>query len=216
MVQNPQGTTEEQAKETGKSATEASAGPQEEAQQEKMSVTPQESKEGEMERAPEAPLGPAELFTSPYSLMQRMMTEMDRKFSRFGLGGGILPMTAEAMWSPAIETFERNGRLVLHAELPGLEPGNVKVEVVGDELVISGRRKHEEEKRSRGRYYSERSYGSFERRIALPEKIDAEDIDATYENGVLEVSLKLPEEKPKSRTVAVRSGRGEIPPRSVH
>lgn len=163
-----------------------------------------------------------ELWSNPLSFMQRMMDEMDRMFLEYGRGmepTGPSELTSRA-WSPEIETFEREGNLVLRADLPGLDRKDVKVEVVEDELVISGQRKQEKKESARGRYYTERSYGSFERRMALPEGYNPEDINATFENGVLEVSLKMPEEKSKKRTIEVRGGQSEQSeegsPRSVH
>lgn len=179
-----------------------------------------------IERPERHALGRPELWTSPFTFMQRMIDEMDRVFSRFGgLGPSLLagpsvfaPLREEGVWSPVIETFERDGQLVLRAELPGLERKDVKVEVIGDELVISGQRKHVERQKSEGRYYSERRYGSFERRMTLPENCAPESIEASFDNGVLEVSVAIPEEKPKIRTIEVRSGQGtsEGGPRSVH
>lgn len=190
-------------------------------QRQESNITKGEPQKAEMERPRHAGLGRGELYTSPFGFMQRMMNEMDRMFSRFGFGGGItMPSMFEAseeqMWSPVIETFEREGELVLRADLPGLEQKDVNVEVEGDELVISGKRKHEEEKKTAGRYYSERRYGSFERRMTLPADIDPEQINASFENGVLEITLKMPEEKPKTRKVEVKSGKQENAPRSVH
>jgi HSP20 family protein len=185
------------------------------------SITRGESQKGEIERPRHGALGRSELFTSPFAFMQRMMNEMDRMFSRVGFGGGItipsaFEVVGEQIWSPVIETFERDGKLVLRAELPGLEQKDVNVEVEGDELVISGCRKHEEESSSGGRFYSERRYGSFERRLTLPVDVDPEQIQACFENGVLEVSLKIPEEKAKTKKVEVKSGKQEGSPRSVH
>ncbi len=182
-----------------------------------------ETRTGGIQRTSRGGLGRAELLTSPFAIMQRMMNEMDRMFSRFGFGGGIMPtgafdLVGEETWSPVIETFEREGKLVLRADLPGLAQKDVKVEVVDDQLVISGKREHEEQRTEGGRFYSERRYGSFERRMGLPQNCKPEDIEASFENGVLEVNICAPEEEPKAKTIEVKSGHGggSSPPQSVH
>jgi len=156
-------------------------------------------------------------ISSPFSMMSRFMEDMDRLLSGFGLGGfptlfrpfeeETIGALAPAAWSPAIETFERDGRLVVRADLPGLKPEDVKVEVTGDELVISGERTENKEETRGGRRYSERRYGSFERRFTLPEGCDPENVEASFENGVLEVSLAAPQrEKPRTRKVQIKGG----------
>lgn len=161
-----------------------------------------------------------DIWSSPFSFMHRMLDEMDRMFTRFG--GGIVPSSVfelgpENIWSPVIETFERDGKLVLRADLPGLKADDVKVEVDGDELVVSGERKKEEKRTTEGGYYSERRYGSFERRMTLPEGCNPDTIEASFDNGVLEVSLETPEQAgQKKRKIEVRSGQQEGSPRSVH
>jgi len=157
-------------------------------------------------------------YSSPFTMMSRLMDEMDRAFSSFGVGvPSLFRPFAEpfrgletAVWSPEIETFERDGRLVVRADLPGLRQEDVKVEVCGDELVIAGERTEDKEETKGGRRYSERRYGSFERRFTLPEGCDPESVDASFDNGVLEVSFAAPEQpKPKSRKVEIKSGTGQ-------
>src|ERR1700751_3548946 len=90
---------------------------------------------------------PAEFFSNPFAVMRRMSEEMDRNFGGFfGSEGG------QSFWSPAIEVSETGGQLRVHAELPGLKPEDVKVEVLNDQLVIRGERKSEQEENRRGVY----------------------------------------------------------------
>jgi HSP20 family protein len=171
-------------------------------------------------------LGRLEPWSSPFAFVQRMMDEMDKMFVRFGGGGSPAPFgqslfspQREGIWSPTVETFERDGKLILRAELPGLEKKDVNVEVIEDELVISGQRKQVERETTKGRYYTERRYGSFERRMSLPADVSPESIEAAFDNGVLEVSFAIPEPKAKKRTIEVKSGGGSSEdgsPRSVH
>src|SRR5579883_3009841 len=99
--------------------------------------------EGELSRLgvwePSSWLSPSEFFSNPFSVMRRFSEEMDRTFGRFfnrETGG-------ESFWSPAIEVSESDGQLKVHAELPGLKPEDVRVEVTEDQLVIQGERKYE-------------------------------------------------------------------------
>jgi HSP20 family protein len=116
-----------------------------------------------------------------------MTEEMDRAFSEFsGSNNGDT-----SLWTPAIEVSQRDGRYVVHAELPGLKPEDVKVEVADDALVIEGERKYEHEEDRGGVHRTERRYGRFYRAIPLPEGTNAEQARARFENGVLEVMIPL-------------------------
>jgi HSP20 family protein len=159
---------------------------------------------GELERRPRRP---AELIRSPFAMMRRMMEDMDRMFDDFTLGRlGSMSMP-RSMFSPDIEVLEQGGNLLVRADLPGLSKDDVRVEVTGDELVVAGERKHEEEKTEGGVYHSERSYGSFERRIPLPRGVDASRCDASFESGVLEIKLPLPKEQ--KRAIDIKAGGGQ-------
>jgi HSP20 family protein len=221
--QEQQATPEQPVPQETQVKTEPQELQKEEQGQKATSIEPSEAKARPMVRPTRGALGRQEIWSHPFAFAQRMMDEMDRMFSRFGFGPSMLaPLSVfeparEGPWVPSVETFERDGRLVLRADLPGLEQGDIKVEVVGDELVISGERKKEVERETAGQYYSERRYGSFERRMTLPVDCDPESIEATFENGVLEVSLAIPEQAPsKTRTIEVRSGHPEGGPRSIH
>ena len=103
------------------------------------------------------------------------------------------------VWSPQIETFEREGQLVVRADLPGLKKDDVNVEITDDAITISGERRNEDEERREGYYRSERSYGSFFRSIPLPEGVNAEDANATFNNGVLEITMQAVKETNRGR-----------------
>jgi HSP20 family protein len=136
---------------------------------------------------------------SPFSLMRRWMNDMDRWFGDFG-GSNLLPRFDEgfgqALWSPQIDIFEREGNLIVHADLPGLRQEDVRVSVDRGMLTISGQREHEttNEREQKNVYYRERSFGSFQRRVSLPENADPDQIRASFENGVLEVTVPLPQQ----------------------
>jgi len=130
---------------------------------------------------------------NPFSLMKRFSEEMDRLFGDFGLGRGLVPPAlmnvACANWSPQVEMFERDGELVVRADLPGLKKDDVKVEFTDDGLAIEGERRAEREEKGEGYYRSERSYGNFYRLLPLPDGVNPEDASAKFQNGVLEVTM---------------------------
>ncbi|HTZ58152.1 MAG TPA: Hsp20/alpha crystallin family protein [Acidobacteriaceae bacterium] len=147
-------------------------------------------------------LSPRE-FLSPFSQMRRFTEEMDRMFGEFASGGSY---GERNLWSFPIEISERNERLVVHAELPGLKPEDIKVEVNHNSLVIQGERRSEENTGGKGVHRTERRYGQFYRVIALPEGIQPEEINAKFEDGVLEVSAPLPKEQANRRQIPVQRG----------
>ena len=148
--------------------------------------------------------GQEEQGLTPFSFMRRMMDDIDRMFGGVGGFGDEGLMLASNTWSPQVEVFEKNGNLVVRADLPGLDRKDIKVNVDDGALTIEGERRTEHEEKREGFFHSERSYGSFTRRIPLPRGVDASACDASFENGVLEVSLKLP--KQSTRSVEIRGG----------
>jgi HSP20 family protein len=108
-------------------------------------------------------------------------------------------------WTPAVDVIETDRHLMLKADLPGLSEEDVQIEVADNVLTISGERKNETEERKEGYYRLERAFGSFSRSLTLPEGIDADNIEATFDSGVLDVKVPKPEEV-KPRRVSI--GRG--------
>ena len=162
---------------------------------------------------------PSSTAGSPFSFMRRFSEEMDRLFEDFGFGRGWLAPSfgrelfpagsgefGGATWSPQVEAFEREGKYVVRADLPGLTKDDVKVEVTGDAIIISGERKSEHEEKREGFYRSERSYGSFYRRLPLPEGVKADDAHATFRNGVLEITMPAPQRQSRSRRLEIKEG----------
>jgi len=160
-------------------------------------------------------------FSSPFSFMRRFSEEMDRLFDDFGMFGGLtspgfggslfspsLGREFEQMagWSPQTEVFERVNELVVRADLPGLTKDDINVDIEDDQIIIQGERRDEREENREGFYQSERSYGSFYRSIPLPEGIDAEQANATFNNGVLEITLPKPEQTKRGRRLEIGEG----------
>lgn len=123
------------------------------------------------------------------SELEREMSDLNRRF--FG-GGWFGPSTrrTDGAWSPALDVFAREGDLVVRAELPGVDPEkDVEISFQDGALMIRGERRFEEKTERDNFYRFESSYGSFQRSIPLPPGLKAEDVRATYENGILEVVI---------------------------
>jgi len=122
----------------------------------------------------------------------------------------LLKSGDERAWMPAIDVFEKDDKFVVKAELPGMKEEDINVSVVGDTLSIRGEKKGETEVKEEDYYRSERTYGSFYRWIPLPSTVDADKIEACFEDGVLEITLpKSAKVKPKKVTVSARKKAGK-------
>ncbi len=151
-------------------------------------------------------MSPREFFAaSPFELMRRFTNEMDRAFA--GLG-----REEARLWAPPIEVRQKGDNLVITAELPGLKKDDMRLEVTDEGLVIQGERKREEEEREEGYYRSERAYGRFYRLIPLPEGANIDQVKADFTDGVLEVTIPVPQmaERQKRREIPIETGRTKI------
>ena len=118
--------------------------------------------------------------------------------------------TEEIGWVPAVEIYEKADSLVARAELPGMKEEEIDVSVVGDTLTISGERKAESEVKDEDYYRCELCYGRFSRSIGLPAAVDPDNVEASFENGILEVTLpKVEKAKPKKVHVKTKGTKVE-------
>ncbi len=148
----------------------------------------------------------ADFFSAnPFALMRRMQEEMDRNLTSLFSGG---QSSSGGAWLPAIEVKQHDGELQVCAELAGLKPEDVQVEITEGALVIQGERRFEDENRSGGAYRSERRYGSFYREIPLPEGAQAEQAKAHFENGVLEVDVPISQQSNQRRRIEITGADG--------
>jgi HSP20 family protein len=136
----------------------------------------------------------------PFSVMRRFTEEMDRLFDDFGFGGlgrsvPAPPDLGRGGWTPQIELFEREGKLVVQADLPGMKREDLTVDIDDGGITIQGERRQEHEELRQGFYHSERSYGGFCRRIPLPDGVNAEAAKASFRDGVLEIELDAPKQQ---------------------
>ena len=139
------------------------------------------------------------IFMNPFSVMRRMTEEMDRAFQTSNAANG-----GSALWAPAVEVSQTDSQYVVRAELPGLKPEQVQIEVTEDGLVLSGERTFERDSEKGGVHRTEIRYGRFYRVVPLPAGANVDQAKAKFENGVLEVTLPLAEEA-KPRRIQVES-----------
>jgi HSP20 family protein len=136
-----------------------------------------------------------------------MQREMNQLFSRFfgeGEQVGNRWQSQSESYVPRIESAVRDNTLCVRVDLPGINPKEVEVTVEGNSLILRGQRKAEHEGSEEGYLHREVQYGTFIRSFTIPEGVKAEDIQAKYHNGVLELSVPLPAELlPKKVNIAI-------------
>ena len=108
-------------------------------------------------------------------------------FNDFGAFGVFAPL--KAFKGPAIDVYEKDNSVIVRADLPGMKKEDIRLQLDGDILTISGETNREKEQRKKGYYYTERSFGRIQRSIRLPEGTQKEKIKASYKDGVLSVEI---------------------------
>jgi len=119
--------------------------------------------------------------------LANLHNEMDDLFNSF-FRGLERPLAGYRAW-PAIDIAEEENEILVRAEVPGCNAEDIDISVYGNTLTISGQKKLKEEKKEKGYYYSESSFGSFRRELTLPSDVDPEKVDATCKDGVLSITL---------------------------
>ncbi|MFQ5777126.1 MAG: Hsp20/alpha crystallin family protein [Terriglobia bacterium] len=135
----------------------------------------------------------------------RDLSNLHRRLDRLFEDGftGFRPLDG-ATWMPAVDILEKDNEIVLKADLPGIDPKDVEINVENGTLMLRGSRKLTSDVKQEDYHRVERVYGSFVRSFSLPGSVDADKVEAAYRNGVLELTLpKRPEAKPKQIKVKV-------------
>jgi len=147
----------------------------------------------------------------PARELDAFQSDMNRLFDSFfgrreggGSGGGY----GSRRWVPPMDLVETEDHLVLRADLPGLRRDDIEIEVKDGVLTVSGERDAQHEDKREGYHRVERSFGRFSRSLELPKGVEAGNIDASFEDGVLEVRMPKPAERKPTR-IEVRSGEGQ-------
>src|SRR5947209_11582255 len=125
----------------------------------------------------------------PARELATIQTEMNRLFNTFfepANGSNGASHTGLRRWIPAMDLVETEDNFVLRADLPGVSEADVNIELEDNVLTISGERKAEHEERKEGYYRVERSSGAFSRSLTLPEGVDPEGVQASFDRGALD------------------------------
>jgi HSP20 family protein len=143
--------------------------------------------------------------------------EIDRLFDDFG-GAWLRPLRSAtqkldpifrssfSLKTPAVDLIEKDTAFELTAELPGIAAKDVDVSMKDGFILIKGQKQAEKEEKSKGYYLSERQYGSFERAFAVPDGVDTSAVEATFNNGVLTITLpKTMEAQKPAKTIEVKT-----------
>ena len=125
---------------------------------------------------------------TPFAALRR---EMDRLFEDFG-ATSMTPFAGNGLLAPEIDYAEAGGNIVITTELPGVDQKDVEISLDDDVLTIRGEKKSSRDEKKENYRYAERTFGSFERRIALPTGIDADQAKAEFSKGVLKITLPKP------------------------
>lgn len=122
--------------------------------------------------------------------LSELRTRVDQMFRDMSEGG-------DARWAPSVDVVRREDAIVVRADIPGIKPEDVEVTIEDGVLTVSGEHTETAERKEEKYMRRERRYGSFSRSMSLPRGVTADDVEATTEDGVLEVTIPLPrEEKP--------------------
>jgi HSP20 family protein len=124
----------------------------------------------------------------PFSELSTVRSEMDRLWNRF-LDDWPLPAVFSKGWAPMADISETKDKLIVKAELPGLEPEDIKLTLSGNLLTIQGEKKKEKEEKDEQHYSLERYRGEFQRSFRLPVEVLEDKIDAKFDKGVLTITM---------------------------
>jgi HSP20 family protein len=128
----------------------------------------------------------------PFSDLEELRSRFDRLFED-------IPDGRRRTWAPSLDLVREKGRLILKVDVPGIKPDEVEIKVEDDVLTVSGA----EEEKKRHYVRRERRYGSFSRSMSLPEGVDPKQIEAATKDGVLEVTIPVPEPE-ATETVTIK------------
>jgi HSP20 family protein len=144
----------------------------------------------------------------PFRDLMEIQGELNRLFGRtYGSNednGGAAAL-ATGTWTPAVDVYEDKDKVVLHVELPGVEPDGVDVSVEDSTLTIRGERAFARDLEEQNFHRVERRYGAFVRAFTLPATADAERVDASFDKGVLTIEVPKKEEA-KPRRIQIKAG----------
>jgi HSP20 family protein len=142
----------------------------------------------------------------PYRKPGSVRNEIENLLHEF-FGGPIHTGPLVGEWLPAADITESKDRVFVKAELPGIEEKDIDLSICGNVLTIRGEKKHVKEDKDENHYLGDRYYGSFRRTFQLPADIDQQHAEATFDKGVLKISIPKVEES-KTKKIAINVSQG--------
>jgi len=129
--------------------------------------------------------------------LARLHSQINDLFGRFFEDWPFMPTGSETWWPP-MDLVDEEEKVIVKAELPGVDAKEIDISVVNNTLILSGEKKEEQERKGEHFWRVERAYGSFRREITLPAPVDADAVEAEFRDGVLTITLpKTEKAKPK-------------------
>jgi HSP20 family protein len=163
-------------------------------------------KETHMASGPLAPFGWGGQGNDPFTMLRH---EMESLFDNVMRGGALQPAGGAAnVLAPRMDISEDDNEIRLSAEMPGVSPENVSVELNDDLLTIRGEREAERQEERKNFHVMERTYGAFQRSLRLPFPVDPAQVQARVDHGVLTVTIPKTGIKQRSQRIEVKSGGG--------
>jgi len=138
----------------------------------------------------------------PFTELSTFRREMDRVWDSF-FGERPLARIWEREWAPSLDLSETKDNFVVKAEVPGMNAKDINISLTGDLLTIKGEKKQEKEEKEEDYHLVERSYGAFSRSVRLPTEVESSKIEASYKNGILNITLPK-SEKVKAKEVKIK------------
>jgi HSP20 family protein len=137
----------------------------------------------------------------PLNLFEDLRQEMESFFANAWLPRRLAK--TPTTWLPTMDVFEKNGKLMVHADLPGLTKKDLSITFEENDLVLRGERKDLRKVEEENVYRAECVYGTFYRRLPLPMGLDVEKIEASFKDGVLEIEIPLPKGKVYAKEIPI-------------
>jgi len=142
---------------------------------------------------------PVRAETPPLAALRSEIDRLFDSFVRDPFGALDWAFPHGRGWTPAVDVAENDAEFTVRAEIPGIDPNELEVNITGNQLVLAGEKKESSEKKGKDYYQSESRYGSFRRAIPLPQSVDPEKVEAEYAQGVLTIHLKKIQESPPKK-----------------
>ena len=132
----------------------------------------------------------------PFRELMNFQNQINRVFQDYGRGSDEL--LTSGTFVPPVDIYEDEHNITLKLEAPGIQEKDLDIQLENNTLTVKGERKFEKEEKEENFHRIERRYGAFARSFTLPNTVDAENVQANYENGILKITLaKKAEAKPK-------------------